>query len=76
MRALAVTAEAFVEMAHRIVWATVATVDDRKPTTQPDPPPGVAMGWLVAGGMDRHQPYTDQARSPLAEHLRVSHLLD
>ena len=29
MSALAVTAEAFVEMAHRIVWATVATVDDR-----------------------------------------------
>ena len=29
MDSLEVTAPAFVEMAHRIVWATVATVDER-----------------------------------------------
>ena len=55
MSDLAVTAATFVEMAHRIVWATVATVDDQvrprgrilHPLWQWD---GVSLvGWIATG---------------------------
>jgi hypothetical protein len=69
MSDLAVTAASFVEMAHRIVWATVATVDDQDrprgrilhPLWQWD---GVSLvGWIATGPTPQkradleHSPY-------------------
>jgi hypothetical protein len=70
------TAAAFVEMAHRIVWATVATVDDRgrprsrilHPFWQRDG--SSLVGWIATGPTPVKRAHLE--RSP----VRVDHVLD
>ncbi len=69
------TAPAFVAMAHRIVWATVATVDRHRPSTIAHPPPHLAMGRRTIGRLDRYQPDADQTRPSGSRTLCFRHLL-
>ena len=75
MTDLATIAPAFVEMAHRIVWCSVATVD---PTNRPRSRvlhpiwewDGTTLtGWIATG------PDTGQARAPRAQPVRLVQLL-
>ena len=53
MTSLDVTAPRFVEMAHRIVWGTAATVDPRgRPSTRVSSP-HLGVGWTAAHRVDR-----------------------
>lgn len=75
MQDLATVAPAFIEMAHRIVWASVATVDSQRPPTLAHPASHLAVGQRTADWLDRHQPHAGQTCPPGRPPLCVGQLL-
>ena len=66
---------AFVEMAHRIVWCSAATVDARGRPRSAHPPPAVAVGGRRPDRLDRHRTDAPEAGPPRRASVRVAHVL-